>query len=326
MMTFAAGIAHELSTPLGVIAMRAEQLENSADGDLASRRPWRGRQYTPQSLGARAVKLASNATGSACDVILLTGLCGACSAYRHAYSTPIDQQRQQAPRSMSVGAAANVASGAQGRTPIRGLATLMDRYVDGDERAFSQLHDALTPRLRGLLLKFVRDAMTAEDLLQATLLKAHLARGGFVLRSVDPDASVQAWYATIARNLALDHLRGQARERRRRDDPGPDRDPLAELPTDLPSVEEWQVDRDTAAEIARRVHAALESLPAAQREIVELHKLAGLSMAEIATRLQIREGAVRVRAHRAYKALVRILGPVAPALLFALLESVVREP
>ena len=32
-------------------------------------------------------------------------------------------------------------------------------------------------------------------------------------------------------------------------------------------------------------------------------------MAEISERLQIREGAVRVRAHRAYKALARVLGP-----------------
>jgi RNA polymerase sigma-70 factor (ECF subfamily) len=84
---------------------------------------------------------------------------------------------------------------------------------------------------------------------------------------------------------------------------------MQEIATDLPSVEEWQVDRDTAAEITRRVHEALAQLPAAQREVVELHKLAGLSMAEISERLQIREGAVRVRAHRAYKALARVLGP-----------------
>lgn len=190
-----------------------------------------------------------------------------------------------------------------------GLAALMDRYLDGDQRAFGQLHAALSPRLRGLLSKLVRDNATAEDLLQATLLKAHLAREGFVVRGAHPDAAVQAWYSTIARNLALDHLRAQVRERKRRADPGEDRDPIGELPTDLPSVEAWQVDRDTAAEITRRVHEALAQLPAAQREVVELHKLAGLSMAEISERLQIREGAVRVRAHRAYKALARVLGP-----------------
>lgn len=202
-------------------------------------------------------------------------------------------------------------------TPPRPLAALMERYLDGDGRAFAQLHTLLTPRLRGLLTKLVRDAATAEDLLQATLLKAHLARAGFVFRGPDPDAGVQAWYATIARNLALDHLRGQTRERRRQGDQGDD--PIADLATDLPSVEEWQVDRDTAAEIAQRVRTALDRLPAAQREIVELHKLSGLSMAEIASRLQIREGAVRVRAHRAYKALARALGASAVSLLLLLL-------
>lgn len=194
---------------------------------------------------------------------------------------------------------------------ITGLAALMDRYLDGDERAFVLLHAAVTPRLRGLLHKLVRDSATAEDLLQATLLKAHLAREGFVVRGSHADAAVQAWYATIARNLALDHLRGQVRDRKRRADVTEDRDPIAELAADLPSIEEWQVDRETAEEIANRVHAALAQLPDGQREIVELHKLAGLSMAEIAERLQIREGAVRVRAHRAYKALARALGPAA---------------
>jgi len=37
MMTFAGGMAHELSTPLGVIAMRAEQLENAAEDDRGRR-------------------------------------------------------------------------------------------------------------------------------------------------------------------------------------------------------------------------------------------------------------------------------------------------
>lgn len=37
MLTFAASVAHELSTPLGVIAMRAEQIENNNDDDLTRR-------------------------------------------------------------------------------------------------------------------------------------------------------------------------------------------------------------------------------------------------------------------------------------------------
>ncbi len=204
--------------------------------------------------------------------------------------------------------------------PPARLAVLMDAYLDGDERAFGQLHAALSPRLRGLLFKFVRDPATVEDLFQATLLKAHLARDGFCVRGVNPDAAVSAWYATIARNLALDHLRAQARDRRVHPHDR-DHDPMADVPADLPSVEEWQIDRDTASEITARVQTAVAALPASQREIVELHKLAGLSMAEIATRLNLREGTVRVRAHRAYKALAQLLGARTTTWLLLTLQS-----
>ena len=63
-----------------------------------------------------------------------------------------------------------------------------------------------------------------------------------------------------------------------------------------------------AREIIDRVRGAVAQLPEGQRAVVEMHKLQGMSMAEVADRLAIQEGAVRVRAHRAYKALARLLG------------------
>lgn len=195
----------------------------------------------------------------------------------------------------------------------------MDRYLDGDGRAFVALHALLFPRLKAFLVKLVRDSAAADDLVQATWLKAHLARARFEVRGPSPDGAVQAWYFTIARNLALDHLRGQGRDRRRREPDDPTRDVLDGIPDDLPTAEEAQVSRAEAQEITDRVQSALSQLPASQREIVELHKLQGMSMAEIAARLRIREGAVRVRAHRAYKTLARWLGPAAHAVLAALL-------
>ncbi len=190
-----------------------------------------------------------------------------------------------------------------------GLHRLMDRYLDGDERAFAALHTALTPRLRAFVMHFVRDSAAAEDLVQATWLKAHLARERFEARGPEPDGAVQAWYFTIARNLALDHLRGQGRERKRREPGEVDREILDGVAAAEPTIEDLHLNRDTEQEIAARVQAALAQLPASQREIVEMHKLQGMSMAEVAARLQIREGAARVRAHRAYKALARWLGP-----------------
>ena len=195
------------------------------------------------------------------------------------------------------------------RTPeTRGLHELMERYVDGDPSAFSRLHGRLSPRLRGLLLTMVRDEATVDDLVQLTLLKAHLARDRFALQGGDPDGAVQGWYFAIARNVAMDFLRTQYRRARRRAD-GDDGDAVDGLPDDGPDPEQLGQRVEHEEEIVRRVREAIARLPPGQREVVELHKLRGMSMAQIAERLAVREGAVRVRAHRAYKALARLLAP-----------------
>jgi RNA polymerase sigma-70 factor, ECF subfamily len=198
----------------------------------------------------------------------------------------------------------------------------MDRYCDGDRRAFEGLHAALTPRLRGYLIKLVRDEATADDLLQLTFLKAHLARERFCVLGGDPDGAVQGWYFAIGRNVALDHLRQQGRRERREElgrlDPAWGEAGAAEIVDDAASVEQLAVAHEHSATIIERVHEALAQLPPGQREVVELHKLQGLSMAEIAERLAIREGAARVRAHRGYKALARLLGAATALALLGL--------
>jgi len=191
---------------------------------------------------------------------------------------------------------------------IRGLYALMERYIDGDPAAFTRLHAQLSPRLRGLLMKLVRDEAAVDDLAQLTLLKAHLARERFALQGGDPDGAVQGWYFAIARNVAMDFLRRRYRSERRHAGGDEGEDPVAELADTGPDAEELGLQAEQEAEIVQRVRAAIEQLSPGQREVVELHKLQGMSMAEIAERLQIREGAVRVRAHRAYRALARLLG------------------
>jgi len=201
------------------------------------------------------------------------------------------------------------------RGETSGLYDLMERYVDGDRRAFSELHSRLTPKLRGFLLKLMRDEATVDDVIQLTMLKAHLARERFELRHGDPDGAVQGWYFAIARNVAMDSLRKRGRQQRRVTRSVEGADGLAEIADDAPTVEQGAAISETEAQIVDRVREAIARLPPGQREVVEMHKLSGMSMAEVAERLQIREGAVRVRAHRAYKALARLLGAWLPLAL-----------
>lgn len=185
----------------------------------------------------------------------------------------------------------------------------MDRYIDGDPRAFTRVHALLEPRLRGFLMKLLKDEATVDDVLQLTFLKAHLARDRFVLQGGDPDGSVQGWYFAIARNVALDHLRKRGRRERRRVDLQRNPDGREhELPAEEASIEDAIAEHERAEEIVEQVREAIARLPRGQREVVELHKLRGMTMAEVAERLEIREGAARVRAHRGYKALARMLG------------------
>jgi RNA polymerase sigma-70 factor (ECF subfamily) len=193
---------------------------------------------------------------------------------------------------------------------LGGLHDLMERYVDGDERAFASLHRRLEPRVRARLGRMLRDEALVEDLVQQTFMRAHQARTRYAAGTTQADKAVEGWYLAIARNVALDHLRHTYRRERRHS-------VLAArgevegmgVPEAIANPEELRIADEIADERARSVRFAIEQLPASQREVVTLHKLRGLGMTEIAERIGVRPGALRVRAHRAYKALARLLAP-----------------
>ncbi|PRQ05350.1 RNA polymerase sigma factor CarQ [Enhygromyxa salina] len=192
-----------------------------------------------------------------------------------------------------------------------GLSALMDRYLDGDERAFAELHRRLSPLVRSQIRAKISNPATAEDLLQAAFMKAHGARHRFAAPAgASPDRAVAVWYSTIARNATIDHLRKLYRERAvKLDTAGDDTVELLDSLRDpLPSAEAMAIEHERQIGIAARIRAALARLPRTQREVVTLHKIEGKTMAEISEELGVREGTLRVRAHRGYKALASALG------------------
>lgn len=194
------------------------------------------------------------------------------------------------------------------------LHAAMARYVAGDDAAFASLHAALAPRIRARLGRLVRDPALVEDLLQLTFLRAHVARERFESLPQAADRAVEGWYLSIARNVALDHLREHYRRERRHATMAARGDVAAiGLPDADETPEEVHLELERDDEVAKIVQDAIDQLPAGQRDVVRLHKLEGLSMAEVADRLHVRQGAVRVRAHRAYKQLAEILHAPAQA-------------
>ena len=173
----------------------------------------------------------------------------------------------------------------------------MERYAGGDDSAFGPLFDALAPRLYGYFLRQTRDTDVADDLTQQTMLKIHRARGQFIL-----GAAVTPWAFAIGRRLLIDHLRY-----RRRDLLSPDDDETVDrASSDAPTADELVA----AQETARRIQQALLRLPASQREACELVKQEGLTFVEAAETLGTTVAAVKLRAHRAYESLRKVLGDV----------------
>ena len=82
----------------------------------------------------------------------------------------------------------------------------MQRYCDGDARAFRELYATIAPRLLGYLMKMARTRAVAEDLLQQTFLKVHRARAAYI-RGADP----VPWIYAIAHRTFLDHTRAAKR-------------------------------------------------------------------------------------------------------------------
>ncbi|HEX4458282.1 MAG TPA: RNA polymerase sigma factor [Polyangia bacterium] len=187
-----------------------------------------------------------------------------------------------------------------GDDEITAAAGLMARYCDGEAAAFDALYELVAPRLLGYLTSLIGERAAAEDLLQLTFMKLHEARALYV-RDADP----VPWLYTIAHRTFLDEARRRKRARVRLTDDGQQ----AEVEhADLSGAREGTESPGADPELAQMTLAALAQLPSSQREALVLTKLHGRSHAEAAAIVGTTPSAIKLRAHRAYVALRRILG------------------
>lgn len=162
----------------------------------------------------------------------------------------------------------------------------------GDEHAFRCLVEQERERLRRFVLKIVGDRDEAENIVQETFAEA--------VRQIDRfrgEAKVSTWLFSIARHQAYGFLR------KRRRQPLMEEQTLEFLGSDGTARENDTQDAVESDERRRIVHEALDELPDHYRRVVELRDLKEQSTAETADELGLTEVNVRVRLHRARKAL-----------------------
>src|SRR4051794_32919495 len=172
---------------------------------------------------------------------------------------------------------------------------LVARCADGDEGALAELYDLFGRAAYAMALRIVRDASQAEDVVQEAFLDLWRGAARF-----DPERSRPASYLlTFVHRRAVDLVRReQARPQR-----GGGVEDIAERPG-RDDVAGGLVAREQGAS----VRAALQDLPAPQRQVLELAYFSGLSQSEIAERLGEPLGTVKSRTHVALSRLRELLG------------------
>jgi RNA polymerase sigma-70 factor (ECF subfamily) len=157
------------------------------------------------------------------------------------------------------------------------------RILGGDEAAFQDLFDRFFPRLyRFALARIGDDPDTARDIVQQTFLNA-IER----LDSYRGEAALYTWFCQICRNVLADHFRKKGRSAERvtllEDQPNA-RAILESLTASVGDEPETGVWRE---QLHRIVEATLDSLPGRYGEVLEWKYIDGLSVIEIAARLDL---------------------------------------
>ena len=168
---------------------------------------------------------------------------------------------------------------------------LLDEYLvvaaqGGDRRAFSDLVQRWQPRLVAHAWRLLGDGEAARDCVQAGWLE--IARG---LTGLQDERAFPAWaYRIVSRRCARDIA--SSRQRREISRAAAAEPPALHETPDL-----------AARDDARRLHAAITTLPPAQRAAVALFHFEDLGVAEIAVALDVPAGTIKTRLMHARRAL-----------------------
>jgi RNA polymerase sigma-70 factor, ECF subfamily len=167
----------------------------------------------------------------------------------------------------------------------RALPGLMLGYQQGDAVAVEELVRSISPFLLRFFATWDDSRGEAEDLLQECWMRIHRSR-----HTYRPSEPLLPWIFAIARHTRLD---GYRRRRRRQS---------KEIPiSDVPEMSA-SPGRAAAIEISE-LHRMLEGLPENQREVILMLKVSGMSLEEVARATSSTVGAIKQRAHRAYREL-----------------------
>lgn len=176
-------------------------------------------------------------------------------------------------------------------------ATLVERFKAGDETAFNLIVHRYSAKILKLSVYFLKDHNEAHDVAQEVFVKIHRSLARF-----RGDSKLSTWIHTIAANCCKNKLSFWKRLTTRRKE---------YEEAEKVFYEPWTPhDEAEQTERVRIIRQNILSLPEKYRLVVILKDLKGLSYEEIAAALDIQEGTVKSRLHRAREKLAQKLAPI----------------
>jgi RNA polymerase sigma-70 factor (ECF subfamily) len=159
------------------------------------------------------------------------------------------------------------------------------RFRDGDPDAVRAVYKEYGRLVYAVAYRALGDPGLADEAAQQTFVKAWRASA-----SVDADRELGPWLVAIARRVAIDIHRREARRAAAPLD-AVESDPALATPADSAEAmyDVWEV------------RQAVEALPGDEREVVRLQHFEGMTHVQIAERLGIAVGTVKSRSFRAHR-------------------------
>jgi RNA polymerase sigma-70 factor (ECF subfamily) len=170
--------------------------------------------------------------------------------------------------------------------------SLVARLRRGEAEALAEAYDAYSAHVRAFAVRFLGDAMAAEDVVQETFVALGAAIQGFT-----GAAALRTFLVSIAVNRARHHVRAAARRRAATAR-------LGEMPRAPGSTPEDDLERVRLSALLSR---ALDRLPLDQRIAFVLFEVEERTSAEVATIVGASEVTVRARVWHARRKLRELL-------------------
>ncbi|MBK9322997.1 MAG: sigma-70 family RNA polymerase sigma factor [Bdellovibrionaceae bacterium] len=158
----------------------------------------------------------------------------------------------------------------------------------GDATAYNELLSNLYLFLNNYLRKRIFEQRNIEDVIQEILVAVHKS-----LHTYDSEKSFMSWLMAITEYKVIDYIRALRKQTK---------------PSDLNSIPNFFAGMHSDSDLRIDIDKALNRLNHKEKTILNLLKVDGQSVSEVAKQLHLTEGNVKVIAHRAYTNLKIYLG------------------